>query len=210
MLTVLLTALASVSAILHVRAEYRGALRETYIFKPLTMVFIILIAFLTDVRVTPVYKYLIIGGLCVSLLGDIFLMLPPRMFLPGLVSFLVAHLFYIAAFTLTGAGALPSVWLIPFLLYGCFMFWVLSGYLGKLRIPVASYMLVILLMGSQALSRWLRTDQAGSGSAALGALLFIASDSLLAVNRFKGKSRHAPLYVMSTYYSAQWFIAHSI
>ena len=210
MLTVLLTALASVSAILHVRAEYRGALRETYIFKPLTMVFIILIAALANVRVSPVYKYLIIGGLCVSLLGDIFLMLPPRMFLPGLVSFLVAHLFYIAAFTLTGAGVPPSVWLIPFLLYGCLMFWVLSEYLGKLKIPVAVYMLVILLMGSEALNRWLRTGQLGSGSAFLGALLFIASDSLLAVNRFKGKSHHAPLYVMSTYYSAQWFITHSI
>jgi uncharacterized membrane protein YhhN len=50
----------------------------------------------------------------------------------------------------------------------------------------------------------------GALSAALGALLFVASDSLLAFNRFVGKFAAASALVLGTYYAAQWLIALSV
>jgi uncharacterized membrane protein YhhN len=79
-----------------------------------------------------------------------------------------------------------------------------------MKLPVVIYMLVILLMAWQALSRWMGTGQAGSAPAFCGALLFTASDSVLALNRFRGRIRHAQFYILSTYFTAQWLIALSI
>jgi uncharacterized membrane protein YhhN len=155
------------------------------------------------------YKYTIIAGLLFSLAGDIFLMLPRDRFIQGLVSFLIAHLFYIAAFWFESGDA-PSVWgVIPFLIYGSLMLGVLWRDLGKMRLPVMIYMLAILMMGWTAASRLMMTGQRGSTLAFMGALLFIASDSMLAVDRFKGRFQGAQAFILTTYFAAQWLIALS-
>lgn len=205
-----LTLLALVSAILHIRAESQGHRRNVYLFKPLTMISIILIALQEQSHASSFYKYTIIAGLLCSLLGDIFLMLPSDRFVPGLLSFLVAHLFYIAAFASGQTSPGPLWYALPFLVYGGLMLWILFPHLGRMKLPVVIYMLVILLMAWQALSRWRGTEQAGSALAFCGALLFTASDSILALNRFRGRIRHAQFYILSTYFAAQWLIALSI
>ena len=63
------------------------------------MVFIILIAVQASFNNLSRYAGFILAGLVFSLAGDVFLMLPSDQFMAGLVSFLIAHLFYIAAFT---------------------------------------------------------------------------------------------------------------
>jgi uncharacterized membrane protein YhhN len=205
-----LTLLALISAILHIRAESVGPKRNVYLFKPLTMICIILIALAAESRVSASYKYLIVAGLVCSLVGDIFLMLPSDRFIPGLLSFLVAHLFYIAAFA-SGGARLSAIWYaIPFLIYGAVMLWTLSPHLGSMRLPVVVYMLVILVMAWQALSRWLGTEQAGSAHAFFGALLFTVSDSILAVDRFRGRVAYAQFYILAMYFTAQWLIALSV
>lgn len=208
MLVISLTLLAAISAALHIRAEYRGPRRNVYLFKPLTMIFIILIALRGRHQTSLVYQYLIVAGLLCSLVGDIFLMLPADRFVPGLLSFLIAHLFYIAAFTIDGVHTLWP-WL-PFFLYGSVMLWVLLPYLGRLKIPVTIYMLVILIMAGQALSRYLKVGRAGNMLTLMGALLFVASDSMLALNRFKRHFHSAEFLILSTYFTAQWLIALSV
>ena len=210
MLVVILTLLALVSAVLHIRAESVGPRRNVYLFKPLTLVWIILLAIEANNPVSSVYQYLIVAGLLCSLVGDIFLMLPSDRFIPGLLSFLVAHIFYIAAFT-SEKPLLSSLWYaIPFLAYGGAMLWVLFPHLGRMKLPVVIYMLVILLMAWQAFVRCRETEQAGSTLAFCGALLFTASDSILALNRFRGRIDHSQLYILSTYFTAQWLIALSV
>ena len=207
---ILLSALAFISAILHLRAEYRGRRRHVYLFKPLTMLFIILIAWQTKNPVSSFYKYAILCGLIFSLAGDIFLMLPTDRFISGLLSFLVAHLFYIAAFTFEGARSPGVLVAVPLLIYGALMLRILLPHLGSMKAPVLIYMLVILIMAWQALNRWMATPaEQGSALALAGALLFVVSDSLLALNRFKGRFRGAQAYIMSTYFTAQWLIALS-
>ncbi|NIM96588.1 MAG: hypothetical protein GTO24_00470, partial [candidate division Zixibacteria bacterium] len=100
--TIILLAVAS--TFFHIRAEYGGPKYQVYLFKPLTMVLILLIAVVAGgTTAFWAYKLAIITGLICSLLGDVFLMLPVNRFLAGLVSFLIAHLFYISAFT-SGTG----------------------------------------------------------------------------------------------------------
>ena len=209
MLVIILTILAFFSAVLTILAAYQKRQLTHYLFKPLTMIFIIVIALLSKNPVSPFYRQLIIAGLIFSLAGDIFLMLPQDRFIPGLVSFLFAHVFYIVAFARESGGALSFWTLIPFLIYGCLMLGLLSAHLGKMRLPVVVYMLVILLMGWTAAGRRLLTEQEGSLLAFLGAILFIASDSLLAVDKFKGRFRSAQLLILTTYFTAQWLIALS-
>ncbi len=208
MLIPVLTVLVVASATLCILAEYRGPRRNVYLFKPLTIVLIILIALLGEAS-SPLYKFLIIAGLLFSLGGDIFLMLPSDKFLHGLLSFLVAHLCYIAAFTTDGAR--PNIFTaIPLLLYGGTMLLMLWPHLGRLRVPVVIYMLVILLMVWQAWNRHISVENSGSMLALVGASLFAASDSVLALNRFRKPFRAARFLILSTYFAAQWLIALSL
>jgi uncharacterized membrane protein YhhN len=173
------------------------------------MFLIILIASRSKHTVSDFYRYAILAGLVCSLAGDIFLMLPTDWFRSGLVSFLFAHLFYIAAFTAEGARRPAVLSAIPFLIYGAVMLRVLLPGLGSMKTPVIIYMLVIMLMAWQALNRWVATGQEGSALAFTGALLFVVSDSLLALNRFKRPFPSAQLYIMTTYFTAQLLIALS-
>lgn len=205
---VALTIMAGVSAALHIFAEYRGPRRNVYIFKPLTILLIIAIALQSQ---PSLYKHLIVAGLLFSLAGDIFLMLPRDRFIPGLFSFLIAHLFYIAAFTLDGALARSSLPVaIALLLYGGLMLQLILPTLGKMKLPVVIYMLVILLMVWQAANRFINLRTTVSLLAFAGACLFAASDSALALNRFRRSFKSAQFLILTTYFTAQWLIALSV
>ncbi|HEY0375362.1 MAG TPA: lysoplasmalogenase [Pyrinomonadaceae bacterium] len=209
MLIAVLSILAFASAVLAILSAYQKRRLTHYLFKPLTVVLIVLIALQSKHPASPFYRQAIIAGLVFSLAGDIFLMLPGDRFVPGLVSFLFAHVFYVAAFTYESGGALSFWTLVPFLLYGCLMLRVLWPHLGKMKLPVLIYMAAILAMGWTAAGRRLLTEQRGSLLAFLGALLFIASDSALALDKFRGRFRSAQLLILSTYFAAQWLIALS-
>ena len=210
MFVALLTILVICSGNLHVRAEYRGPRNQVYLFKPLTTILILLIAVQADTPELACYKYAIVAGLVCSLAGDIFLMLPSDQFIPGLVSFLIGHLFYIAAFT-SASGFGFSWWLLaPFVVFGVVIFRILSPHLGKMRLPVVAYMAVILVMAWQACERLSRIGEIAALLASMGAVLFVVSDSTLALGRVRGRFRSARVVTLSTYYAAQWLIALSV
>ncbi|HEX8282375.1 MAG TPA: lysoplasmalogenase [Pyrinomonadaceae bacterium] len=208
--TAVLSTLVLASAALTVRAGRAGAGRQVYVFKPLTTALIIVVALQAKhAAVAPGYRPLIVAGLVCSLAGDVFLMLPRERFVAGLVSFLIAHLFYVAAFALDG-GARPSAWAaVPLALYGVLMLRLLWAGLGKLKVPVVVYVAVILLMAWAAASRWLAVGDGGSASAFAGSLLFVASDTALAWNRFRGEFAAAQALILGTYFPAQLLIALS-
>ena len=208
MLTSILTLLAILSASIHIRAEYRGPRQHIYIFKPLTMVFILLIAILGQATL-PFYKYMIITGLVFSLAGDVFLMLPADRFVAGLVAFLIAHLFYIAAFA-SEISALIWWPLVPAVIYGIVIYTILAPSLGKLKLPVLIYVVGILIMAWLAWERWSQTGQSGALLASVGAVLFVISDTILALNRFRGTFKPARALNLTTYFAAQRLIASSV
>jgi uncharacterized membrane protein YhhN len=209
MLILIFSLLAALCAALTIAGKYRSSRRMEYVFKPLTMIWIILIALLTRHPVSTTYQVMILGGLLASLVGDVVLMLPGR-FRAGLASFLIAHCFYIAAFTLDGSGKASLWYIIPFVLYGVIVLWRLWPYLGSMKAPVMVYVGVIMIMAWQAANRWIGHRETATLLALAGAYLFVASDSVLAVQRFRGTWRSASFWVLSMYFAAQWLIALSV
>jgi uncharacterized membrane protein YhhN len=210
MLTTGLSALAFACATTDIIADYIQKKLLVYLFKPLTIVLIILIAWTADSPYQSAYKTAVLAGLLFSLLGDIFLMLPRKPFIPGLASFLAAHICYIIAFLETMTPRLALWPLAPLLIFASFVLASLFPGIGKMKLPVIIYMLVITAMGWLACERGLQLKEMKALSAGLGALLFLISDSSLAVNRFLKKRRLGQALTLSTYFLAQWFIALSV
>jgi uncharacterized membrane protein YhhN len=200
----------ALSAACHLRAEARGPRWQVYVFKPLTTAILVAIAALTASAQGSRYQVAVTIGLTLSLLGDIFLMLPGDRFRAGLASFLVAHLAYAVAFTsAVPIGAAPAL-LAPLLAAAGLLIGNLWSGLGRLRPAVLSYTVVILLMVWTAWARGWEFRTAGTGIAAVGATLFMTSDALLALNRFGRPFANAQTWVMSTYVAAQSLIAVSV
>ncbi len=208
MTIIILTMGAVITAVLAIWGEYKPTRTQVYIFKPLTTLLIIGIALL-GVSDNPLYKALIIAGLVFSLGGDVFLMLPAKYFIIGLVSFLIGHICYIAAFASDGGFQL-SWWLLPLAVYGAIIYRILYPHLDKMKGPVTVYLLVILTMAWQALTRWSALQTTSAMLAAVGAVAFVVSDSALALDRFREKFRSARVLVLTTYWLAQWLIALSV
>ncbi|POR08898.1 lysoplasmalogenase family protein [Diaphorobacter sp. LR2014-1] len=152
--------------------------------------------------------WLLLGALLGSLAGDVFLMLSEHLFIPGLVSFLLAHLCYVALFK-QGAGwfghrgALGGTLALGI---GMYAFLWQGGLPAALRVPVAVYVVVIALMAAQAWGRHAALRERSSLAVALGACCFMLSDSLLATNRFVQPLPLSQLWVLATYYAAQVLI----
>ncbi|MHB1356377.1 MAG: lysoplasmalogenase [Anaerolineae bacterium] len=196
------------SAGLTIYCGIRGTRWLQYITKPLTTILIITLGVLKLGTTPDYYRVLIVIGLVFSLLGDILLMLPQSRFIPGLVSFLITHLLYTIAF-IPGID-LGILWLLPMLFILIAMTAILWPKLGRLRVPVLVYALVIIVMAWRALARLHSLDNASAVLAAAGALAFCLSDALLAVERFRTRFKLSPLLVLGSYYLAQWLIVMSI
>ncbi|WP_337983124.1 lysoplasmalogenase [Lysinibacillus sp. C5.1] len=174
------------------------------IFKVIPMILIIFMAITQKVQSIKKYQLFIIIGLVFCMIGDYTL----QWFLIGLTSFLIGHVFYIFAFSGTSEQPVPTWAKIGLLLYGAAMaIWIASTVFKSgetvLTFAVLAYISIILTMGWTAI-------RTGSPFAIIGALLFIASDSYLAINKFIMPLPFAHEVIMMTYYSAQILIALSI
>lgn len=178
--------------------------------KPLASLAVLVLALTAAPWPSARYRGLIVSGLLCSLAGDVLLMLPGDLFLPGLAAFLAAHLCYLTAFRSHDGGMGPLVLLAPIVLVGAVVLTVLWPVLGAMRLPVLVYVAVILSMCWAATGRWWTTRAPGSGLSAIGAVLFVASDALLAFDRFHAPLPMAPLLVLGAYYAAQLLIASSV
>jgi uncharacterized membrane protein YhhN len=185
--------------------------RLFYVFKPLTTLLILAAALVPGAFLSDPYARAIGFGLLFSLAGDIWLMLPGNRFLYGLVSFLLAHVCYIFAF-LTHAPVRNFPWaLVPLAAIGAVILGYLWPGLSKgLRPAVSLYVAVIVAMASLAAARAMDSFCTGTLFAAVGALLFMASDTLLAVDRFRRPFRLSQAAVLGSYFSGQLMIALSI
>jgi uncharacterized membrane protein YhhN len=197
----LLLALALVAAVVDWIAVDRGAKALEYLCKPLTLALLLATALALD-PADPAVRGWFALALVLCLLGDVLLMLPQDLFVPGLVSFLFGHLAYIVGMHLDGVDAARAA-------VGVILVVVAIATLGRhivravgrsdepeLRVPVLAYMVVISVMVVSAIGT-------GNPLAIVGAALFYASDSLIAWNRFVHSSKRGQLAVIVTYHLAQ-------
>ena len=154
-------------------------------------------------------------GLVFALLGDIFLMIQEvDLFGLGLASFLLMQICYCVVFGKRGATepvTLATIGLsaLPFMVYaGVFLLMLHPAFMTKpalkdLWIPVIIYVLCISTMGLMAT---LRRGRPGYWFVLTGALLFMLSDSAIAVNTFLAPFSTATPLIMITYAAAQYLI----
>jgi uncharacterized membrane protein YhhN len=194
-------AVAGVFAVGNWTAVARGNKSLEYVCKPATMVALIGVALALEPEIDGRRTWFVVA-LVFSLAGDVFLMLPRDLFVPGLVSFLLGHIAYVVGLRVEGAGlgatmvAAAAVIVVSALVGTPVVRAVRRGAQSELTVPVVAYMVVISTMVACAVAT-------GNALAAAGAGLFFASDTLIAWNRFVQPLVWAPVTIMVTYHAGQ-------
>ncbi|MBX2896423.1 MAG: lysoplasmalogenase [Cyclobacteriaceae bacterium] len=163
-------------------------------------------------------SYLFLAALFFCWLGDVLLMLQRDeiFFIAGLIAFLTGHVLYIICyrnFRSAGTGLTGTQRIrfsLPIVLAGTGLVTILFPHLGSLQIPVMVYALVITVMAMQALFRYGRTNSKSFTLVFAGAISFMLSDSLLAINKFMQPLPLAGLAIMFTYILAQYLIVEGV
>jgi len=160
------------------------------------------------------YYHFLLAGLVFCLGGDVFLALPRKMmFLFGLFSFLIGHIFYILSFFYvarlnlwTLAGSL-TVLIVSF----CIYLW-LKPHLDSMNVPVIFYIIVITVMlcGAWSVLGDPNLNLSGRIMVFAGATIFYVSDVFVARDRFIKKEFLNRLIGLPMYYAGQFLLAFSI
>lgn len=201
-------------------AEYSDHTYLRYATKPLLM--LVLIAFYRSSLATPPSRLnnMMMLALGFSWVGDVALMFTnfnENFFLVGLMGFLFAHILYIYLFRYTESSyshIFPKNWwvVVPLLAYfAVLLYWLVpsiqSNPLHKpFLIPVLVYALTIGTMVVFALNRYGRVNASSFAWVFTGALLFMISDSIIAINKFVAPFDLAPVFIMVLYISGQYGI----
>lgn len=179
-----------------------------------TLSLLFIFAALIQPHAIPRYYHLILLGLIFCLGGDVFLALPqPKMFLLGLVSFLVGHVFYVLSFFMmatislwTGGGFLATI-----VVSGGIYIW-LKPHLGTMKGPVMAYVIVISIMviGACSILGDTGLSQYGRIMVFIGAVSFYFSDIFVARDRFLKNEFLNRLIGLPLYYLGQFLLAFSV
>jgi uncharacterized membrane protein YhhN len=199
-----LVAIAEISLLAQDGEAYR------YLTKPL-IIPTLAATYIVSLRVKKIiWKDALLWGLFFSWIGDLLLQ-KEAYFVPGLASFLTAHVFYIFFFSRTVSQQtsffkLRPVMLIAVMAYLVELLYLLWPHLGEMKIPVALYGVTISVMLSAALWQYQKLDNQTALFFVIGALMFVISDSILALNKFRSPFAQSGIFIMSTYILAQLFI----
>ncbi len=196
-----LLAVAGVAAVVDWVAVAAGAKRIEYVAKPATLALLVALAVVLDPRHADRRAWFV-AALVLSLAGDVFLMVPRDLFVAGLGSFLLGHVAYTV-----GIDLHPGPWwaiMVAAVIVACVGVVLASRILramadgGQRELvgPVVAYMVVISAMVVSALA-------AGPWLAAVGAVLFFASDTLIAWERFVRPRAWMPVAIIVTYHLGQ-------
>lgn len=189
-----------------------------YLVKPLFMVMLMVYVTKHKGSASPQFSNLILFGLFFSWLGDIALMFDEKveiLFVVGLAAFLIAHLGYGLAFirnikdSEADFNVSKAILLgIPFALFtGVFFYFIQADIPSELYVPVLAYTIVISIMGILSALRIGHVDSKSNQWILIGAILFILSDCVIAVNKFVVDFDYDAVLNMFLYLGGQYMIA---
>lgn len=181
----------------------------TFYTKPFLMISLVLVY----LAATKKPNFWLVSALFFSFWGDVFLLDSTTFFIHGLASFLIAHLLYlkitIGFLQKTKAKELALVSL-PFIAFLAILLYIIMPNLGTMLVPVFIYGLVISVFGIVTLLNYVQQKSTANLWLFVGALFFIVSDSLLAINRFYETKEMYGITVIITYIIAQYLICKSL
>lgn len=199
--------IAAVFAVLNWIAVGQRRKALEYLSKPAVMGALI-VAVATFDMTDGARRWVFVAALAFSLLGDVFLMLPQDRFILGVAAFFLAHLAYIVGLRLDEASSLALV--IGVVAIAGFVMTVgrrivvaVRNNAPELSTPVSAYIAAISVMVVSAIAT-------RNAYAAVGAIVFMASDTLIAWNRFVQPLAWAPVAIMLTYHAGQAALSVSL
>jgi uncharacterized membrane protein YhhN len=175
------------------------------ICKPLIIPTLALFYYLTSKSKNKWY----ITALFFSFFGDLLLLDKSNLFLYGIAAFLITQILYIFIISKDLSKAPLKTKLtagFPFLIFFIILIKILKPGLGDFLIPVVIYGLAISVFGTVSLLNYLVTKDRRSLTLLLGAILFIMSDSMIALHKFYKAENFYPVAIMITYVAAQYLI----
>ncbi|WP_299365714.1 lysoplasmalogenase [Winogradskyella sp.] len=185
-----------------------------YVAKPAIVTSLIFLFVKTSSAIDTPIRNLTIAALAFSLLGDILLMFVKQsqhFFTVGLVAFLIAHVMYTLVFLKHRNRENSMIGFLVFLLaYASGLFYLLKDGLGVMLIPVVIYMIIILSMATTAYLRKNKVSSLSYNLVIVGAICFMISDSILALNKFYRPIPLSNVSIMVTYALAQYLIVLGI
>jgi uncharacterized membrane protein YhhN len=161
---------------------------------------------------------LVMGGLLFCWIGDVLLLMQntPPFFILGLSSFLLAHFLYILGYRThqwikpTKTRKVILSLLLPVCIAGMGLIVYLFPYLQEMKIPVLLYAILLTTMVLVSIFRDGKTTSQSFWLVFIGALLFMISDSLIAINKFINPLPWSGVQIMLTYLTAQALIVHGL
>lgn len=169
-------------------------------------------------KIVSKFSHIILLGLFFSFCGDLFLLydeVKSNFFIYGLICFLLTHIIYIIYFNKIKPTQQSLLRKYPWIAalvaaYGVSLVQFLYPHLGAMKIPVIIYALVICIMFLYSLHAFVVVNKPANSYFVLGALFFVSSDSLLAINKFYTPFNYAGIWIMLTYCAAQFFIVLAV
>lgn len=180
-----------------------------FVCKPLIMVSLVSL-YMVSVK-NPSFLY--VSAVFFSFWGDVLLLFPERYFMLGLISFLFTHLIYIRIilrYIQKISLITYATYSLPFLLYFSGIIFLVKDNLNTLLIPVVIYGIIISVFGTLALIHYNKNKDRASNWLLIGAVFFIISDSLIAINKFYIMHINLGAFVMITYVVAQYLICKAV
>lgn len=187
-----------------------------WFLKPFLLSFLILAVYAHERFVT---KKILLTALTLSWIGDMILMFADRgkfYFIAGLIAFLLSHIFYILLFSkqlkiyLKKSKIIYWVGVTAIAFYLIVLLLLLLPTLGDLKIPVIIYALTISIMLLFALKGFLNWQKPANIYILIGAIVFVTSDSILALDKFYTPLQYSSFLIMITYLIAQYLIVVGI
>jgi uncharacterized membrane protein YhhN len=180
---IILYGLVFISAMVSVFCQLNQLDGLFFVFKPLTTILIIATLLIWGNRRVPRYFVTLLLALVACLLGDIFL-LKDDYFVYGLAAFLLGHLLFCYAFVSLGGFKFYLTPLFILATVALLYYLYLLPALGSFAVPVAIYNTVIVLMAWQGVNLFISNKSYFTGCIAIAAVLFMISDSVIAIDKF--------------------------
>ena len=187
-----------------------------WFLKPLLLPFLIITVYLQEHFYS---KKILLIALTLSWIGDIILLFVDKgefYFIGGLIAFLLSHIFYIVLFNkqlrinLKKSKVIYWIGITIIIVYLTGIMLLLMPNLGELLLPVFVYAMTISIMLLFALKGFLNWQKPANSYIFIGAIIFVASDSILAYDKFYTSLQYSTFLIMITYLAAQYLIVIGI
>ncbi|MDD7913111.1 lysoplasmalogenase [Polaribacter ponticola] len=184
-------------------------LKLAFISKPFIITSLVVVYLLSVKKA----NFWFVSALFFSFWGDVLLLFKEQFFVFGLASFLLAHVLYIKitiAFFKKISLQKIAIACLPFAVFLFLFLNLIKENLGEFKIPVIVYGVVISVFGVVSLLNYMHQKRTANTWLLLGTILFILSDSLIAINKFYSPKEYYQLCIMLTYIVAQYLICKAM